>query len=61
LTKKHDQRAQIIRTPVQAPNANAIAERWVGTVRRERLDHLLIVGCRQHRAAGWNDQPDHVG
>ena len=28
----------IIRTPVQAPNANSIAERWVGTVRRECLD-----------------------
>jgi hypothetical protein len=22
----------LIRTPVQAPNANAVAERWVGTV-----------------------------
>jgi putative transposase len=39
--------AEIIRTPVQAPNANAVAERWIGTVRRECLDHLLIVG-RQH-------------
>jgi putative transposase len=38
---------EIIRTPVQAPNANAVAERWVGTVRRECLDQLLIVGCRQ--------------
>ena len=37
----------IIRTPVQAPNANAVAERWVGTVRRECLDQLLIVGCQQ--------------
>jgi len=33
-------------TPVQAPNANAFAERWVGTVRAERLDWLLIVGRR---------------
>jgi putative transposase len=37
----------IIRTPVQAPNANAVAERWVGTVCRECLDQLLIVGRRQ--------------
>src|SRR4029079_10668147 len=34
----------ILRTPVQAPNANAYAERWVGSVRRECLDRLLIVG-----------------
>ena len=39
--------AEIIRTPVQAPNANSIAERWVGTVRRECLDQLLVVGCQQ--------------
>jgi transposase InsO family protein len=39
--------AEIIRTPVQAPTANAYAERWVGTVRAECLDWLLIVG-RSH-------------
>jgi putative transposase len=37
----------VICTSVRAPNANAIAERWVGTVRRECLDQLLIVGSRQ--------------
>jgi putative transposase len=39
--------AHIIRTPVRTPVANAYAERWVGTVRRECLDHLLIVS-RHH-------------
>jgi putative transposase len=38
---------RIIRTPVRAPNANAHMERWVGTVRRECLDRLLIIGRRQ--------------
>jgi hypothetical protein len=35
---------RIMVTPVQAPRANAFAERWVGTVRRELLDGVLIVG-----------------
>jgi transposase InsO family protein len=38
---------RIVRTPVRAPNANAHVERWVGSVRRECLDRLLIVGRRQ--------------
>jgi putative transposase len=35
--------AKVLVTPVQAPNANAYAERWVRTVRTECLDWLLIV------------------
>ena len=41
---------RVARTPVRAPSANAFAERWVGTARRECLDHLLIVRPRHlHR------------
>ena len=36
-------------TPVQAPKANAIAERLVGTLSRECLDHFIIVNERQLR------------
>ncbi len=37
---------RIIRTPIRAPNANAHAERWVGTLRRECLDRMLILNRR---------------
>jgi putative transposase len=35
-----------IRTPFQAPRANSIAERWIGTLRRECLDYTLILNER---------------
>jgi putative transposase len=38
--------AEILLTPVQAPNANASAERWIRSVRAECLDWLLIVEPR---------------
>jgi putative transposase len=41
---------EVLRTPVRAPRANAYAERWVGTVRRELLDRMLLFGCRQLRS-----------
>jgi putative transposase len=37
---------RILRTPVRAPRANAIAERWIETVRRELLDRILILNRR---------------
>ena len=49
---------RIIRTPVRAPRANAIAERWIGTLRRECLDHMLITG-RRHLAAVLREYLDH--
>ncbi len=56
---------RIIRTPVRAPRANAIAERWIGTLRRECLDHLLITGPRhlavvlQEYVAHYNTHRPH--
>ena len=47
-----------IRTPVRAPRANAIAERFVGTVRRECLDRLLVFG-RRHLEAVLTEYLSH--
>ena len=41
------ERIRVIQTPVQAPKAKAHAERWAGSLRRECLDRILIVGQRQ--------------
>jgi putative transposase len=38
---------RVIKAPVRAPRARAHAERWIGSLRRECLDGLLILGRRQ--------------
>lgn len=41
-----DRQIAVLKTPVKAPRANAICERFIGSVRRECLDHILILSER---------------
>jgi putative transposase len=49
---------EVLKTPVRAPRANAYAERWVGTPRRELLDRMLIFG-RRHLESVLAEYVDH--
>jgi hypothetical protein len=57
----------VIHTPIQAPQANAYAERFVRTIRAECLDWLLIVGRRHLESvlriytAHYNRERPHRG
>jgi transposase InsO family protein len=56
---------EVIRTPVRAPRANAVCERFLGSVRRECIDHVLVLGERQLRrvlaeyVGHFNHAPPH--
>jgi putative transposase len=49
---------RVITTPVRAPRANAICERVIGTIRRECLDRMLILG-RRHLEAVLAEYIEH--
>ena len=56
-----------LRTAYRAPRQNAVCERFLGSVRRECLDHLLILGEGQLRRVlreyvrYFNDDRPHQG
>jgi transposase InsO family protein len=58
---------EVLRSPPQAPRANAYAERWVRTVRRECLDRMLIYNPRHllvirgEYVAHYNEHRPHQG
>ena len=62
-----DRQIEVLRTPMRAPRANAICERFIGSVRRECLDHIVILSERHlYRVVGeyvayFNHSRPHQG
>jgi transposase InsO family protein len=58
---------RVMATPIRSPKANAFAERFVKTVRRECLEHLLVIGKRQAQrilreyVRHYNEERPHRG
>ncbi len=58
---------RVIKTAIRAPNMNPVAERFVGSIRREALNHVLLLGVKDlDRIAGeyaryFNEARPHQG
>jgi putative transposase len=58
---------EVLRTPVRAPRANAYCERLIGSLRRECLDHILILSEKhlrrvvQEYVCYFNEDRPHQG
>ncbi len=50
--------ADVIKIPVRSPRANAIGERFVGSIRRELLDPILVINAAHARAV-LHEYEDH--
>ena len=58
---------QAVRTSVRSPWQNGVAERWVGSIRREMLDHVIplnerhLMGLSQNYLRYYHEDRTHIG